>query len=99
MAKPPPGWSIDAAADLYGIDRWGNDYFGLNADGHVTARTLNTQVPLLDIVEGMRERDLQMPVLLRIENILDAQLYRLTKPSATPLSPPAIAVAIAVYTR
>ena len=28
----------------------------------------------------MRERDLQMPVLLRIENILDAQLYRLTKP-------------------
>ena len=31
----------------------------------------------MDIVNGMLERDLQMPVLLRIENILDAQIHRL----------------------
>ena len=70
-------WSPQQAADLYGIDRWGNDYFGLSDQGLVTAKTLNTQVPLMDIVKGMTERDLQMPVLLRIENILDAQIYRL----------------------
>jgi arginine decarboxylase len=70
-------WSAKQSADLYGIDRWGNDYFGLNDQGLVTAKTLNTQVPLMDIVKGMAERDLQMPVLLRIENILDAQIYRL----------------------
>lgn len=70
-------WTAKQAADLYGVDRWGNDYFGLSEQGLVTAKTLNTQVPLLDIVNGMTERDLQMPVLLRIENILDAQIYRL----------------------
>jgi arginine decarboxylase len=70
-------WTPQDSADLYGIDRWGNDYFGLSDQGLVTAKTLTAQVPLMDIVQGMAERDLQMPVLLRIENILDAQIYRL----------------------
>ena len=72
-------WTCEKAAELYGIHRWGNDYFDLNQDGNVTAKTLNTQIPLLDIIEGMAERDLQMPVLLRIENILNAQLFRLNQ--------------------
>lgn len=75
--KKQPPWSVQDAAELYGIDRWGSTFFGLSKEGKVTANTLSTQVPLLDIVEGMVERDLQMPVLLRIENILDAQVYRL----------------------
>ncbi len=70
-------WSVADAAKLYGIERWSNDFFGLSADGNVTAKTLNTEVPILDIVAGMVERDMQMPVLLRIENILDAQIFRL----------------------
>lgn len=72
-------WSAAKSADTYAISRWGNDYFGYNDQGLVTVNTLNTQVPILDIVDGMIERDLAMPVLLRIENILDAQLYRLNK--------------------
>lgn len=80
MAKQSsPPWQLQHSADLYGIERWGNDYFGLNADGQVTAKTLSTSVPIMDIVEGMAERDLQMPVLLRIENILDAQIMRLNE--------------------
>jgi arginine decarboxylase len=76
---PDAPWRTQQSADLYGIERWGNDYFGLSDDGKVTAKTLNTAVPIMDIVEGMIERDLQMPVLLRIENILDAQLMRLNE--------------------
>lgn len=70
-------WSIAQSLDLYGFERWGNDYFSVSAKGNVTARTLHAEVELLDIVNGMLERDLQMPVLLRIENILDAQIHRL----------------------
>ena len=72
--KTTQPWQAKQSADLYGIERWGNDYFGLSENGHVTAKTLNTEVALLDIVEGMVDRDLQMPVLLRVENILDAQI-------------------------
>lgn len=70
-------WSSEDSAKLYNVERWANDYFGVSEAGQVTAKTLNTQVPLLDIVEGMIERGFQMPVLLRIENILDAQIFRL----------------------
>ncbi|MES2603750.1 MAG: hypothetical protein V4603_02370, partial [Pseudomonadota bacterium] len=70
-------WSAKKSLELYGFERWGNDYFSVSKNGNVTARTLNASVELIDIVNGMLERDLQMPVLLRIENILDAQIKRL----------------------
>ena len=80
MAKTvDTAWTAEQAIELYGVRRWGNDYFDLNEQGLVTANTLHTSVPLLDIVRGMEERDLQMPVLLRIENILDAQIFRLNE--------------------
>jgi arginine decarboxylase len=76
--RPRDGvWTIKDSLDLYGFERWGNDYFSVSENGNVTARTLNASVELIDIVQGMLERDMQMPVLLRIENILDAQIKRL----------------------
>ncbi len=78
MSKPSAAqWSVQQSIDLYGIQRWGNDYFGVADNGNLIVKTLNTEVELLNIIEGMQERDLQMPVLLRIENILDAQIKRL----------------------
>jgi arginine decarboxylase len=74
-----PPWDTEKSAELYGIRRWADDYFGVTEDGKVTVKTLDTAVPLLEIVEGMVERDLQMPVLLRIENILDTQIMRLNE--------------------
>ena len=79
-------WESEKSAELYGIERWGNDYFGISDDGKVTIRTLKTEVALLDIVKGMVERDLQMPVLLRIENILDAQIMRLNEAFRTAIA-------------
>lgn len=72
-----PEWDLEQSTDLYGLERWGNGYFGLSAEGMVTAKTQMSSVALMDIVHGMNERDLKMPALLRIENILDAQIYRL----------------------
>ncbi|UVW36024.1 biosynthetic arginine decarboxylase [SAR92 clade bacterium H455] len=79
-------WQAEDSTELYGIERWGNDYFGLSAEGNVTAKTLNTEVALLDIIKGMVDRDLQMPVLLRVENILDAQIMRLNEAFAAAIA-------------
>ncbi|WP_372738788.1 biosynthetic arginine decarboxylase [Neptunomonas sp.] len=70
-------WDLEQSVELYGLERWGNGYFGLSAEGMVTAKTQLSSVALMDIVEGMNERDLKMPALVRIENILDAQIHRL----------------------
>jgi arginine decarboxylase len=76
-------WSPADSAELYGIRRWGAGYFDLAEDGTVGISIpfngTRARVSLLDIIAGMRERGLQMPVLLRIENILDAQVSLLNE--------------------
>ncbi|MEM6444996.1 MAG: biosynthetic arginine decarboxylase [Cyanobacteria bacterium P01_D01_bin.123] len=79
-------WNVERSAELYSINRWSGGFFGVSNDGKVTAITPQAEVPLLDIVEGMLDRDLHMPVLLRIENILDAQIARLNEAFRTAIA-------------
>ena len=71
-------WTLDDARRLYGIDDWGNGYFGVGKNGDVVIHNpthKNAQpVPLMKIIEGMRDREMHMPVLLRVENILDQSI-------------------------
>lgn len=38
-----------------------------------------TSVPVIDIIKGMQERGLEMPAILRIENLLDARIQSLNE--------------------
>ncbi len=71
-------WNPDDSAKLYGIKEWGAGYFDINESGEVVVRVpgagKSTDVSLLDIITGLNERGTHMPVLLRIENLLDAQI-------------------------
>jgi len=78
-----PDWSPERAAALYRVRDWSAGYFDLSEEGLVTV-TLDfpegrVSVPLMDMVRGLGERGLQMPVLLRVENLLDAQIARLNE--------------------
>ncbi len=70
-------WSVEDASDLYQIKAWGKGYFAINAAGHVVVRPDTTpaqEIDLFEIVEGLRERDLTAPVLLRFSDILSHRL-------------------------
>lgn len=71
-------WNIEDAADLYHIRNWGADYFNISDEGNVVITPIRNNktiaVSLMDIVAGITARGLEMPVLLRIENILDSQI-------------------------
>ncbi len=74
-------WTIEDSAELYGIKRWGKDYFTVNADGDVCVTPMGKgegpSISLHEIARGIEERGLSMPVLLRIENILGSQIRML----------------------
>ncbi|MFM7274174.1 MAG: arginine decarboxylase, partial [Gammaproteobacteria bacterium] len=82
-ANGTPNWTPADSAELYGIRNWGAGYFDLSDDGAVTVnvdvdgRRVGVSIP--QIIEGVRSRGHQMPVLLRIENVLDAQITRLNE--------------------
>ncbi|MGB1002547.1 MAG: arginine decarboxylase, partial [Prochlorococcaceae cyanobacterium] len=73
-------WTPAASAQLYGLDQWGDPYFSVNARGHVLVQPRGDRggsLDLVELVEGLQSRDLQLPLLIRFEDILEDRLERL----------------------
>ena len=61
-------WTIEDARGVYNIDRWGAEYFGINAAGRVVAQPLQEaggMVELTEVVKTARKRKLNFPLLIR----------------------------------
>lgn len=71
-------WTKEKSEELYGIKNWGAGYFSISDKGEVLVNPYKdnkeSAISIMDIISGIRERGLDMPVLLRFENILDSQI-------------------------
>ncbi|MEH6469910.1 MAG: biosynthetic arginine decarboxylase [Halopseudomonas sp.] len=76
-------WSTAQSAELYGIDDWGAGYFELSEQGDVMVKVpfngSDVRVSIPEILSGIRQRGLPLPLILRIENLLDAQIHKLNE--------------------
>ena len=76
-------WDVRKSSDLYGIPEWGAGYYGINEGGELCIQTKigkNTiSIPFKEIISGINDRGMDLPVLLRIENFLDSQISRLNE--------------------
>lgn len=74
-------WNADRSAELYGVNDWGVGYFSVSQDGLLTVTSENnghkSEVPLLNIVQDIKERGMDVPVLVRFEDLLEQQIGRL----------------------
>ena len=73
-------WTVEDAAALYGIDAWGGGYFAVNERGNVCVRPgggPGPEVDLHDVVEGLRARDLNAPLVIRFSGIIESTMQRL----------------------
>ena len=73
-------WSVARSAQLYGLEEWGEPYFSINAHGHVVVQPRGDRGGSLDLVEliqGLKARDLHTPLLIRFDDILEDRLERL----------------------
>ncbi len=76
-AKETPAWTLQDAADLYGVDAWGAGYVAVTPRGTIEVRP--TQDPgdaidLDEVIEGLAERGFTTPVLLRFPDLLRHRL-------------------------
>ncbi|MBI4061599.1 MAG: arginine decarboxylase, partial [Elusimicrobia bacterium] len=72
MTAPKP-WTIGDAEQLYNLEGWGLQYFGVNAKGNVTLQPKREpagSIDILDVVNDVAERGIKMPVLIRFQDIL-----------------------------
>jgi arginine decarboxylase len=73
MSKQDPAWSIEQATQTYNIDRWGGDYFSVNAEGEICVHPLQSDGPALSIhhvVREARQRGIALPILVRFHDLL-----------------------------
>jgi arginine decarboxylase len=79
-ARPLSTWTPADSAALYGLERWGEPYFSVNARGHVIVQPRGDRGGALDLVELVQElrgRNLSLPLLIRFDDILEDRLERL----------------------
>ena len=73
-------WTVADSTTLYGLDRWGEPYFSANARGHVVVQPRGDHggsLDLVDLVQELRGRDLNLPLIIRFDDILEDRLERL----------------------
>ncbi|MCX7934207.1 MAG: arginine decarboxylase, partial [Planctomycetota bacterium] len=85
---PLSRWTVAESVDLYGIERWSVGIFGVNEKGHVVLRECNgsPEVDLKELVDEIRMRGLQLPVLIRFTDILRYRLRRINEAFATAMA-------------
>ncbi|MCL2001019.1 MAG: biosynthetic arginine decarboxylase [Planctomycetes bacterium] len=69
-SNPMENWGPDDAAELYGVDRWGKGVFGVSVSGNAVMRAGPNAVDLKALVDEIRLRGLELPVLIRFTDIL-----------------------------
>ncbi|MCC6322104.1 MAG: biosynthetic arginine decarboxylase [Phycisphaerales bacterium] len=70
-------WTVEDSARLYGMGDWGKGYFGVNGAGHLTVmpgKSPAEGIDMFDLVNGLAERGIHAPVLIRFSGILEHRL-------------------------
>ena len=74
------GWTVRDSAELYGISRWGGDYFAIDESGDVVVRPRGegpARVNLRELIEGLSRRGLRTPLLVRFSDLLATRVNEL----------------------
>ncbi len=73
-------WTVKDSANLYGLDRWGESYFTINKSGNIAINPLGKagcSLDLTHLLDELKGRNLNPPLLLRFDDILEDRLKRL----------------------
>jgi arginine decarboxylase len=75
-------WTASQARDLYNIPQWGEGYFDVADNGHLLVRPFRERSPvaidLYELARRLPKEGLQLPVLVRFNNILHDRVDALT---------------------
>jgi len=83
LSTPPKdlrAWTTRDSVELYQLASWGLDTFGINERGELTVQPAGEGGPkfsLPELVEDLRNRGIELPMLLRISDILQRSVATL----------------------
>ncbi len=76
-------WSKEDADEAYHISRWGDGYFDINQEGHLSVLPhRNPEGPRIDIsevIDEMKSQNIPLPIVIRLHDILRSQVKLLNE--------------------
>ncbi len=73
-------WTVKDAIELYNVHGWGRDFFTINEAGHVEVTPAgpgSARIDLKELVDDLRSRGVNLPVLIRFSDILRTRVQHL----------------------
>ncbi|BDU72412.1 biosynthetic arginine decarboxylase [Mesoterricola silvestris] len=75
-------FTVQDAMSMYGVKEWGYGFFGVNSKGHLVVhptRDENLSCDVFDIVQHLRKKGVDTPLILRFPQILAARVTELNE--------------------
>ena len=83
-------WSPDAAENLYRVQRWGEGYFAIGGNGKLLVQPERGSpaqaIAIQDVVDELREQNIQFPVVLRFHDILKGRVRQINEAFAAAIA-------------
>ncbi|MCC6646976.1 MAG: biosynthetic arginine decarboxylase [Polyangiaceae bacterium] len=82
MKPVPAKWSVADSVDTYAVRTWGQPYFGVNDAGNVVVHPRgegSASADLKDLVDEVRKRGIEPPLLIRFTDILRHRVEELNE--------------------
>ena len=73
-------WTVRDSAELYQLPAWGKDTYAIDARGHLLVQPKGEQGPSFSLpllVEDLRNRGIELPMLLRVSDVLEQRVKAL----------------------
>ncbi len=73
-------WTIKDAVELYNVNGWGRDFFDINEAGNIEVSPAgpgSLKIDLKELVDDLRSRGLNLPLLIRFSDILRTRVEQL----------------------
>ncbi len=75
-------WTIEDSIELYNVRKWGAGFFSVNDRGNVAVSPRGLDGPSFDLkelVDELRERGIELPMLIRFSDILRTRIEQLNQ--------------------
>ncbi|MEQ8790882.1 MAG: biosynthetic arginine decarboxylase [Pirellulaceae bacterium] len=70
-------WTVNDAAEMYEVPRWGGGYFSISHGGHLLvhpSRQAERAIDMKELIDRLQLRGLDLPILLRFNGILHGRM-------------------------
>jgi arginine decarboxylase len=73
-------WTVKDSLELYNVNGWGRGFFSINEAGHIEVTPSgagSAKIDLKELVDDLRSRGLNLPLLIRFSDILRTRVQQL----------------------